>query len=65
MYSEKQRRGPCFYEVSARNFADSMGIATPNQKKIALYTHQKEWGTQKDSVWEKLKVKNILKWEQM
>lgn len=42
-----------------------MEIATPNQKKIALYTHQEEWGTQKASIWEKLELKNILKWEQM
>lgn len=37
---------PFLWEVSARNIADGVEIATPNRWKIALCIHQEEWGTQ-------------------
>lgn len=53
------------WKVLARNIADSVEVATPNQQKIALYIHQEERDTQKNqSLWQ-VKVDKGPRWEQM
>lgn len=43
---EANERPPLLQKISARNIADGMEIATPNQQEIVLYVHQEDRGTQ-------------------